>query len=272
MVKEMIEGFGQSEKKACQLIGLQRSSYRYKPKLNNDEELVKRLKELAQKKRRYGYRRLHYLLKKEGLVINHKRTERLYKLEGLSIRTKKRKRLVSKLRLVLPETKGPNEIWAADFISDSLYNGRRFRCLCIIDIHSRECLAIKTDISLTGHIVTDTLERLIEAREQPAILVTDNGPEFTSKVLGMWTQEKGISLSFIRPGKPLENAYIESFNGRLRDECLNENWFVSLDDARQKIEKWRNEYNNERPHSALNNLSPAEFIRANYSDNLCVRL
>lgn len=269
----MIEGFGQSEKKACSLIGIQRSSYRYKKKPNNDEELVKRLKELAQKKRRYGANRLHYLLKKEGLVINHKRTERLYKLEGLSIRTKKRKRLVSKLRLMLPETSAPNQIWAADFISDALYNGRRFRCLCVIDIHSRECLAIKTDTSLSGHIVADTLDRLIELRNsKPGILVTDNGPEFTSKALGQWTQEKNISLSFIRPGKPLENAYIESFNGRLRDECLNENWFISLDDAREKIEKWRKEYNNERPHSALNNLSPAEFIRANFSDNLCVRL
>lgn len=268
----MMGSFGLSEKRACNLANLGRSTFKYKPKPNSDEMLINRLKQLAQQKRRYGAKRLHHLLRKEGLVKNHKRTERLYRQEGLSIRTKKRKRLVSKLRLVLPKTTGINQIWAADFISDSLYDGRRFRCLCIIDVHSRECLAILADTSITGAIVASKLDQLKEMRAKPGILVVDNGPEFTSRALDRWAQDNKVTLSFIRPGKPIENAYIESFNGRLRDECLNENWFINLNDARQKIENWRFEYNNERPHSSLNNLSPLDFVRLKCSENLCAKL
>jgi putative transposase len=255
----MTQTFGLSLNRACFLAGISRTSYGYKPKPNDDDKVRQRLKELAQEKRRYGCRRLHVLIKKEGLVINHKRTERIYRLESLSIRTKKRKKISGALRLVLPKAERTNQIWAMDFVSDALCNGRKFRCLAIIDLYSRECLKTVVDTSISGKVVVRYLERLRETRGLPDIIVTDNGPEFTSKALDSWASQSKVKLSYIRPGKPIENAYIESFNGRLRDECLNENWFVSLEDARDKIESWRIDYNTKRPHTSLGNLTPEEF-------------
>ncbi len=250
--------FGRSEKRACELTGISRSSYRYVKKAN-DTELKERLRELAQEKRRYGCRRLHILLKREGLVVNHKKTERVYRELGLSIRTKKRKRLVNAPRLVLPMPEAPDEIWAADFIHDGLSDGRRLRCLTIVDIFTRECLAIEADTSLPGRRVVAALDRLMDGRGLPAVIVVDNGPEFTGRALGEWVMKHNVKLAFIRPGKPIENAFIESFNGRFRDECLNEHWFSSVEDAKTRIEAWRCEYNTERPHSSIDDLTPQEF-------------
>lgn len=249
-----------SARRATSLVGLSRNTLRRKRE-DKDALARERLKELAQQKRRYGVRRLHVLLKREGLVVNHKRTERLYRELKLSIRTKRRKKLVNALRLALPQPSRPNEIWAADFIHDSLRDGGRLKCLTIVDVFSRECLAIEVGSSLPGSVVVDTLDRLREMRDRPKILVTDNGPEFTGRALGEWVMAHEIRLAFIRPGKPIENPFIESFNGRFRDECLNEHWFSTVMHARGIIENWRIEYNEDRPHSSLNDLTPAEFMR-----------
>ena len=180
---------------------------------------------------------------------------------GLSIRTKKRKKLVNALRLALPLPTRPNQTWAMDFIHDSLSEGRRLRCLTIIDVFTRECLAIEAAISIPGKDVVRMLNILTERRSAPDTLVVDNGPEFTGRALGEWVSKQEVKLAFIRPGKLIENAFVESFNGRFRDECLNEHWFISIDDAKEKIERWRLEYNTERPHSALDNLTPQEFVQ-----------
>ena len=188
-------------------------------------------------------------MRREGLVINHKKTERIYRKAGLSLRIKKRKKLSGALRLSLPAPSKPNQVWAMDFVSDSLANCRRFRCLNIIDLYTRECLKIVVDTSINGVRVAKTLDILKEVRELPESIITDNGSEFISKAMSIWAQENHVTMAFIRPGKPMENGFVESFNGRFRDECLNEQWLISLKDAREKIESWREEYNSQRPHS-----------------------
>ena len=260
MVNDTRAHFGHTENKACNLIGISRSSYRYIPQLPCDDALKERMRDLAHKKPRYGVRRLHTLLKKEGLVVNHKRTERIYKQEGLTIRIKTKKKLPPSVRLTLCVPARINQQWAIDFVHDNAGSGRRFRCLSLLDVYSRECLAIHTDTSISGKTVTDVLQRFVETRGAPEVITTDNGPEFTSKAFTSWAYEKGIRIFFIRPGKPMENAFVESFQGKFRDECLNLNWFSSLIDARRRIELWRLEYNTERPHSSLDDLSPFEFI------------
>jgi putative transposase len=259
MVRDIREHFGHSEKRACSLVGMTRSSYRYEPKASDDTGLRIRLKALAQKKRRYGVRTLHLLLKKEGLVVNHKRTERIYREEGLALRVKRRKKLPSTLRSPLPVPTRANTHWAIDFIHDSTASGKRFRCLSVLDIYSRECLALRVDTSISGRAVVDTLLRVIETRGIPTTIVADNGPEFTGKAFQSWAEDKKIHIAFIRPGKPIDNAFIESFQGKFRDQCLNEHWFTSLQQARELIEQWRHEYNHERPHRSLRGLTPSEF-------------
>lgn len=219
------------------------------------------MRELAEQRRRFGCPRLHVLLKREDLVQNHKRTERIYREEGLSLRLRKRKRRPSVLRVKMPKAQRPGQRWSMDFVSDQLWQGRRFRALTIVDDYSRECPAIEVDTSLGGERVTRVLDRLADDRGAPQVITVDNGPEFAGQALDQWAFERGVKLNFIRPGKPVENAYIESFNGRLRDECLNDNWFGSLQEARQLIEEWRRDYNEKRPHSSLGNLSPLEFVR-----------
>lgn len=199
------------------------------------------------------------MLRREGLVINHKKTERLYRKAGLSLRIKKRKKLSSALRLSLPTPTKSNQMWAMDFISDSLANGRRFRCLNIIDLYSRECLKIVTDTSINGTRVAKTLDILKELYGLPETIVTDNGSEFTSKAMSVWAEVNKVNLAFIRPGKPMENGFVESFNGKFRDECLKEHWFLNLAEARSRIEAWAEEYNTDRPHSSLGMLTPKEF-------------
>lgn len=255
-----IQRLGLSIRRACRLISLWRATYSYHHKEDHDDALRQRLKELAEERRRFGCPRLHIILKREGLVINHKRTERIYREEGLSLRRKKRKRKISFQRVKLANADRVNQHWSMDFASDSTYTGRKFRALVIVDDYSRECPAIEVDSSIPGSRVVAVLERLAEMGGLPEVITVDNGPEFTGKIMDEWAYRRGIKLNFIRPGKPVENAYIESFIGRLRDECLNENWFASLKEAKGIIETWRKDYNEVRPHSSLDYLSPMEFV------------
>ena len=259
-MKESKTFFGLSENKACKYLKISRSSLKYQSQMD-DGALRKRMKELAEEKRRYGCPRLHFLLKQEGLVKNHKRTERIYREEKLSLRTKKRKKIACQLRLALPKATAKNQIWAMDFVSDALASGRRVKCLNTIDIFNRESLAIKVEHSIPGQGVVDQLNRLKDFVGLPKIITVDNGPEFTSKSLWQWAYENNVKLAFIRPGSPIENAFIESFNGRFRDECLNEHWFLNLEEAREIIEAWRNDYNKNRPHSSLGMLTPLQFAK-----------
>jgi len=245
--------------RACGLVGISRSLFRYEPRCTVNASVTERLVELAADKRRYGYRRLHVLLRREGLPINRKRTYRLYRDAGLAVRRRKRKRIGPVERRPLPKPLAPNVSWSMDFVADGLANGRRLRCLTIVDDCTRESLAIEVDTSLPGQRVAAVLDRLAESRGLPESITVDHGPEFESQVLDAWAYQRGVRLAFIRPGKPNENAYVESFNGRLRDECLNEHWFLTLVHAQTAIEAWRVEYNTERPHSALGYLTPEQF-------------
>jgi putative transposase len=248
-----------SERRACGLAGLGRSSYRYRRRGSDEAGLRKRLKELAAERRRYGYRRLTVLLRREGQTVNHKRVYRLYREEGLSVRRRKRKRIGAVERQPLTIPIGTNQRWSMDFVADGLGDGRKFRSLNIVDDYSRECVAVEVDTSIPGGRVVRVLERLRELRGVPQVLVTDNGPEFAGQALDVWAYERGVKLHFIEPGKPVQNAFVESFNGKMRDECLNEHWFGTLAEARQTIEAWRRDYNEVRPHSSLGNRTPQEF-------------
>lgn len=231
------------------------------PRVDRDERLRTRMKELAERRRRFGCRRLHVLLKREELVINHKRTERVYGEERLSLRIRRRKKRAAETRVVQPAAERPNEMWAMDFLSDALADGRRFRVLPIIDTCTRECHWMEVDTSIGGKRVAGVLSRISGLKGLPQGISVDNGPEFISNALDAWAHVRGIKLQFSRPGKPVDNAFMESFNGKFRDECLNANWFFSLDHARQVIEEWRIDYNRDRPHSSLGDLSPEEFMR-----------
>lgn len=255
-----------SERWACKIVRLSRSSYRYQAKPTNDTEIRTRLKQLAEQRRKFGAPRLHVLLLREGFLINHKRTERLYREEGLSLRLKRRRKRSSHLRVVLTTPERINQHWSMDFVSDSLHNGRRFRILTVVDDLSKECPVLEADHSLTGQRVTRVLERVSLTRGLPDVITVDNGPEFISKAVDAWAYANGVKLHFIQPGKPTQNAYIESFNGKFRDECLNEHVFTSLHDAQQKIETWRQDYNVNRPHRSLNQLTPEEFA-ARFNQN-----
>lgn len=219
-----------------------------------------RLKELAAARPRYGYRRLYELLRRDGWKVNHKRVHRLYVLNGLQVRIKRKTKRASMLRVPPPQAGGINERWGMDFVSDALENGKRFRVLTIIDQYSRECPILTADYSLTARDVIECLDRLAHTRGLPKIITVDNGSEFASRAMDAWAYRNGVKLDFIRPGKPVENAFIESFNGRLRDECLNTHVFADIDDARQKLKSWLSDYNTHRPHSAIGNLSPIEFV------------
>jgi putative transposase len=221
----------------------------------------RRLRELAERRPRWGSPRLHWLLAREGLVVNHKRTERLYHEERLTVARRRRRKRVSEPRVVPPAPSRPNERWSMDFVRDTLADGRAFRAFTAVDDFSRECPVIAVDAHLSSERVIAVLERLAATRGLPAALVCDNGPEFTSRAFDAWAYRRGVKLLFIRPGKPVENAFAESFNGRLRDECLSANWFVDLADAREQIEAWRRDYNGARPHSGLAGRTPAAFAR-----------
>jgi putative transposase len=256
-----METFTATQRKACELANIARSSYRYRPETEKDEKLKEKLTRLAHQKPRYGYRRLGILLRREGEVVNHKRLFRVYHAAGLSVKRKKRKRLV---RVGLPALLAtrPNQQWSMDFVHDRMANGRSMRVLTVVDTFTRECLALEVDTSLPSRRVTRALDGVIADRGRPERIRMDNGSELTSRHFLSWGIDHRIELNHIEPGKPVQNAFIESFNGRLRDECLNTSWFRNLWDARRKIAAWRIEYNQERPHSSLNYRTPHEFAQA----------
>jgi putative transposase len=261
-VRWLRERFGFSERRACALVGIGRSTARYRGRARADEgQLRRRLRELAAERPRFGYRRLHALLRREGVAVNHKRVERLYRAEGLAVRRRTRKRVArdGRGRAALPGH--PNQQWGVDFLGDALARGRRIRLFTVVEVFTREALAIEVDTSLPGLRVVEVLDRVIAERGTPAELVLDNGPELAGKALDQWAYERGVRLRFIEPGKPSQNGFVESFHGRLRDECLDRHWFVGLADARQTVEAWRLDYNRARPHSALGYRPPEEFRR-----------
>ena len=248
-----------STRRACGVVGLPRSAYYYRRRGKDVTALTHRVQELARARPRFGYRRIYVLLRREGWRVNHKRVHRLYVELGLQVRTKRRKKHASHLRVPLTPPQTVNERWSMDFVTDRLTDGRPFRVLTLVDLFSRECPLIIAAVSLTGQKVAEQLERLRLRRGGPQAITVDNGSEFASRALDEWAYRQGVHLDFIRPGKPVENAYIESFNGRLRDECLNAHLFFSLEDAQQKLEAWRIDYNTQRPHTALDEQTPAEY-------------
>ena len=253
------DSFELSQRRACRLIGISESSLRY-VSVRSDGPLLERLRELALERSRFGYKRLHVLLRREGFLVNHKRVYRLYRREGLMVKRRKRKR-VALPRSPLPLPGGPNERWSMDFVTDTLADGRAIRTLNIVDDFTRECRAIEVDTSLPGLRVARVLERLRLQHGLPKTIVVDNGPEFSGRLLDAWAYQRAVKLHFIQPGKPIQNAFVESFNARFRDECLNEHWFMGLADARERIEDWRQDYNTRRPHRSLGQLAPEEYAR-----------
>lgn len=236
------------------------STMRYRSRRPLQELLRHRLRELAATHVRYGYRRLTVLLRREGWAVNAKRIYRLYDEEGLKVRSVERKKVARRQRIPQSPATGPNQCWSADFVSDRLSDGRSFRILTVIDQFTRECLALAADRSMNGAKVVTTLSAAITERGvAPRSITLDNGSEFAGRILEAWAMQHGVQLCFIRPGRPVENGFIESFNGRLRDECLNVEWFSSLHEAQQTLSRWRIHYNHQRPHSALNDRSPATF-------------
>jgi len=218
-----------------------------------------RIRDVAATRVRYGYRRVHVLLQREGWKVNHKRVYRLYRLEGLSLRFKTRKKRTSRVRVVPPAATAPNQHWSMDFMTDSLHDGRRFRVFTLVDTMTRESPTIVIDRSFSGQRVAEELGRLAGRTGLPKLIYVDNGPEFTSKALDEWAHRNRVKLVFSRPGTPTDNPFIEAFNGRFREECLDQHWFGSLEDARRTIEAWRVDYNTVRPHTALNNLTPSAY-------------
>ncbi len=251
------------------MVNLSRGSHRYQPTVAADNEAIRRrMRELAVKRPRFGSPRLTILLRREFGTVNHKRIERMYALEELQLPRKKkaRRRGMSRQGILLEPTR-PNEHWSMDFVSDALSDGRRFRALTVMDNFTRESVTIEVDTSISGERVTRVLDWLKMVHGLPETIIVDNGPEFTSRAMLSWAQENQVKLHFIDPGKPVQNAYIESFNGRLRDECLNQHWFKDLREAKTIIEVWRTDYNRERPHSSLKYLAPEVFKQAWENEN-----
>jgi putative transposase len=249
-----------SLRRACSLVSLNRSSWGYEPRPDRNAELRKRLKELAARYPRYGSYQMYFILRNEMGAINHKRVDRVYRQEGLSLRRKAKRKRLRHLREAMPVPDRQDEVWSMDFIHDQLTTGRRLKCLTIIDHCSREAPALHADHSIRGIHVVQILERLRAQGRKPKVLVTDNGSEFTSRAMAAWAAPHGVRLFFIEPGKPVQNAFIESFNGKFRNLCLNQNWFSTLPQAQLIIEAWRKEYNNDRPHSSLDGLTPQAFL------------
>ena len=250
-----------SERRACSAIGADRTSIRYRSSRPDNRAVRERLRELASIRRRFGYRRLHILLTREGIVMNHKKLRRLYREERLQVRRRggRKRALGTRAPMTLPQ--GPNQRWSLDFLSDAFSDGRRFRILAIIDDFTRECLALVPDTSLPGLRVARELDTIIASRGRPAMCVSDNGTELTGMAILRWSQETKVEWHYIAPGKPQQNAFIESFNGRLRDELLNETLFASLAHVREALTIWKDDYNTVRPHSTLGNLPPAVYAQ-----------
>jgi putative transposase len=266
MVDHVLVAWQVSIRRACHALRVERSSYHYRARRPEQADLKQRIKEIAETRVRYGYRRIHVLLRREGWKVNAKRIWRLYRELGLQLRNKTPKRRVkAKLREDRGAATTPNQIWAMDFVHDQLFDGKKIRALTIVDTFSRLSPGIDVRQSYRGMDVVETLERIAAETGYPKTIRVDNGPEFISKELDLWAFMKGVTLDFSRPGKPTDNAFIESFNGKFRAECLNANWFLSLDEARRKCETWRRDYNEVRPHSAIGNITPIELHRASAS-------
>lgn len=263
LAKGLVKDYRISERKACAVLELSRTVFYYVAKEQDDGPVRARIREIAETRVRYGFDRIQVLLRREGWTDNHKRTYRIYKEEGLNLRSKRpRRSKAAAHRSERPELSRPHECWSMDFVADQTFDGRKFRALTLVDNYSRECLEIEVGQSLKGIDVVEVMERMrLNRGIVPKRIQVDNGSEFISKVLDRWAYENGVVLDFSRPGKPTDNAFIESFNGSFRDECLNVNWFMSLEDAREKISAFRDDYNGFRPHSALCGLTPNEMVR-----------
>ena len=264
-VVHLRSAFEVSERRACMVIGCARMTVRYRPQRGDDAALRARLRALAHERRRFGYRRLHVLLRREGVVVNHKRLFRLYREERLVVRRRggRKRALGTRAPMIAPQR--PNERWSLDFVSDQFIDGRRMRILTVVDDCTRECLALAADTSISGQRVARELDRLLAERGRPTTIVSDNGTELTSNAILRWADDHQVGWHYIAPGKPVQNAFIESFNGRLRDELLNETLFRSLPHVRAALESWRVDYNTERPHSRLGWMTPETYAAARRS-------
>ena len=256
----MIEQFQLSERRACRLVGLSRDSFRNPPMASEQTQALRcRIVDIAHQRRRFGYRRVHDLLRRDFPGVNHKRVYRLYREANLAVRKRKKSKRPLNERVPLQLAKAVNEVWSMDFVSDSLSNGRRLKYLTVADDFSHECVDIAVDFGISGEYVTRLLDRAAVFRGYPDMVRTDNGPEFTSRVFMAWAQTHGIRHILIQPGRPMQNGYIESFNGKFRDEHLNEIWFETLQQARNAASIWKQDYNQVRPHSSVGRIPPAEF-------------
>jgi putative transposase len=256
----MIEQFQLSERRACRLVGLSRDSFRNPPMASEQTQALRcRIVDIAHQRRRFGYRRVHDLLRRDFPGVNHKRVYRLYREANLAVRKRKKSKRPLNERVPLQVAKAVNEVWSMDFVSDSLSNGRRLKYLTVADDFSHECVDIAVDFGISGEYVTRLLDTAAMFRGYPDMVRTDNGPEFTSRVFMAWAQTHGIRHILIQPGRPMQNGYIESFNGKFRDEHLNESWFETLQQARNAASIWKQDYNQVRPHSSVGRIPPAEF-------------
>lgn len=259
MVDELVTSYRVSIRTACKALAMNRATYYYKPHGDDQALLRMKIRDYATSRVTYGYRRIHVLLQREGINVNHKRVYRLYCLENLNVRLPSRRKRVARPRIGILKESRANEVWAMDFVADQLFNGKWFRTLTLVDVFTRECLLTHVGQSIKGTDVVYALEQVCSQRGTPETIRVDNGPEFVSKELDLWAYRCGVKLSFSRPGKPTDNPHIESFNGSFREECLQTHWFLSLEDATMKIESWRKDYNEFRPHSSLGYKTPAEF-------------
>lgn len=260
-VRHVQSAFGLSERGACRALGMPRATQRYRASKDSQEPLLKRMRAIASKRPRAGYRTIYRLLRREGVGANHKRVYRLYRQEGLALRVKRRKRRAATKREAPPSVTKRNDCWAMDFVSERTSDGKRFRILTLIDTFTRRAPGVVIERSIGGPRVVHFLDEIARHTGYPKAITVDNGPEFISNALDQWAHAHGVALHFSRPGKPVDNAFIESFNGRLRDECLNTNWFYGMEDAREVIGAWLKDYNEQRPHSSLAGLTPEEYER-----------
>ena len=261
-VAQIRETHGVSERRACQVVGLERSVQRYQRKRKDDSVIRKRLCELAAERRRFGFRRLGQMLARENIHLNRKKLLRIYRESGLAVKRRKGRKRALGTRLPLTIPQGPGQRWSLDFVSDALTDGRRFRTLCVVDDFSRECLALVADTSISGARMARELDQLIDTHGKPHLIVSDNGTEMTSQAMLAWQTARQVEWHYIAPGKPQQNGFVESFNGKLRDELLNETLFTSVRQAREVLEDWRQDYNEVRPHSAHGGKTPAEVKRS----------
>lgn len=252
---------GLTERQSLKVIGMSASALRYRPRPDRNGVLRERIVALAQRHRRYGAAMIYLKLRQAGELVNHKRVERLYGLEKLQVRRRRRKKIQVSERQPLIRPGAPNEVWSADFVFDRIASGRMLKCLVVVDDATHEAVAVVPEHCMGGAHLTRVFDGICSQRGRPAVIRSDNGPEFCGRAMLTWAHRNGVALRLIEPGKPNQNAYVESFNGRLRDECLNEHWFTSLAHARSVIETWRREYNEERPKKLLGGLTPAEYAR-----------